>query len=114
MEKLGPAYVCGPMRNYPEFNFPLFNHVAKVWRDNGWIIVNPAENFGAVVDLDMCLYLRMDFMQLTSLCKAIILLPDWQSSKNGKVEIAIARALDLEFYDARSQTRIEAPKVIGL
>lgn len=36
-------YIAGPMSNYPGFNFDAFHATAKVLRDQGYNVVNPAE-----------------------------------------------------------------------
>lgn len=36
-------YIAGPMSNIPQFNFPLFEAVARALRADGWTIVSPHE-----------------------------------------------------------------------
>ena len=36
-------YLAGPMTGYPEDNRPRFNQLARVLRDRGFDVVNPAE-----------------------------------------------------------------------
>lgn len=36
-------YLAGPMRGFPEFNFPLFNQTAAQLRSEGHQVFNPAE-----------------------------------------------------------------------
>lgn len=38
------AYICGAMRGVPYFNFPLFDLVAKHYRNQGYFVYNPAEH----------------------------------------------------------------------
>ena len=37
------AYLAGPMRSVPEFNYPAFMAGAKLLREEGWVVFNPAE-----------------------------------------------------------------------
>lgn len=89
------VYISGPMRGYPEHNYPLFNAVAKSLRENGYEVVNPAENFDGRRDLEQSVYLRKDVAQLSTQCSAIFMLPGWQNSEGARLEYAIAKALEL-------------------
>jgi hypothetical protein len=37
------VYIAGPMRGYPNFNFPAFDAAAKRGRDLGYVVISPAE-----------------------------------------------------------------------
>ena len=36
-------YIAGPMSGLPNFNFDAFNYWAAYWRQQGWIVFNPAQ-----------------------------------------------------------------------
>ena len=108
-------YLAGPMRGVPEFNFPAFHAAAAALRAKGHHL-NPAErdierhggidiskgnatgsNDLAVTqhgfDIRAALADDMDFI-----CRhadAVVLLPNWDSSKGAKAEQATAIALGL-------------------
>ena len=105
-------YIAGPMRGYPEFNFPAFDQAAKRFRKLGWKVINPAEldrinhaheyssNFGTDFLREA---MRRDLEAICG-CNAIALLPEWEDSSGTFVELTLARFLGLEFWDARKMT----------
>lgn len=58
---------------------------------------NPAENFGGMLGLDRKEYMRQDIGHLLN-AKSIVVLPGWDGSKGAKLEVAIARELDLPVW----------------
>src|SRR5688572_8797896 len=40
---LGPIYLAGPMRGFPQWDFPAFDKYAEEWRARGWRVISPAE-----------------------------------------------------------------------
>lgn len=92
-------YVAGPMTGLPEFNFPAFNKAAEDLRKLGWHVENPAEH-GHVKGADWEDYLRYDIGRLST-CKSIFLLPGWPNSRGARLEVSIARALDMDILLAR-------------
>ena len=92
-------YLAGPMRGYPDHNYPLFNEVAAKWRALGFDVVNPAENFGGDQSLPWAMYMRQDIAQLAT-CDAIALLPGYRSSEGARRELLIAQTIGLGVFDA--------------
>lgn len=108
-------YLAGPMRGYPEFNFPAFHKVAAMLRAQGHLVFNPAERDNerhgkdiskgnatgdeAVAAKEHGFNLRVALCDdLTFICKeaeCIALLPGWMGSKGAKAEKATAEALGL-------------------
>lgn len=113
------AYLAGPMRSIPLFNFPAFNAAAAKLRSEGWIVFNPAEKDNERHGTDIsagnatgdekiaakdhgfnlreALALDLDFI-----CReadAIFMLPGWQASKGATAERATAIALGLEVIE---------------
>lgn len=114
------VYVAGPMRGYPEFNFPAFNAVSKRLRADGHDVFNPAERdierHGGVdiskgnstgceaeaakthgFDLRVALAEDMDF--ICRKADAIVMLPGWEGSKGATAERATALALGLKVLE---------------
>jgi hypothetical protein len=108
-------YVAGPMRGYPEFNFPAFNAVAAKLRAEGHEVFNPAERDNERHGTDISkgnaagceekaaqehgFNLRVALADdLEFICRhadAIALLPGWEKSKGANAERATAVALGL-------------------
>lgn len=101
-------YIAGPMTGYEDHNFPAFNAAAHRFRQAGWEVANPAENFGGRTDLPRESYLRADMIMLAQ-CDAIALLPDWERSAGATLETVLASELGLQFFDAWSGTQMEKP-----
>ncbi len=90
-------YIAGPMTGIPEHNFPAFNEAAARLREEGWFVVNPAENFGGRTDLPRHEYMRLDIKMLAD-CEAIYLLPGWERSRGAMMEYKVALELELDVY----------------
>ena len=103
-------YLGGPMRGYPEHNWPAFRAACEQLRAAGLKIispheVNPAANQDpSVANPDVYVYplkyLKTDIEAMIK-CDGLILLKGWPKSRGAKAELSIA--LDLEypvyFYD---------------
>ena len=109
-------YLAGPMRGYPEFNFPAFYAGAARLRSQGHEVFSPAERDNERHGKDIskgnatgCLdqaakehnfslreALADDLGYICRHADAIALLPGWQHSKGALAEHATAYALGLE------------------
>lgn len=97
-------YVSGPMRGMPDLNRLAFAEVAAMLAKDGWRVHNPheANDVNGFSDTELFeVYIRSDITALLNM-KAICLLPGWRSSEGARLEVAIARALGLEFFYAFS------------
>ncbi len=106
-------YIAGPMRGYPEHNFPAFNRAAERFRFAGWDVSNPVEIGEAVFgngnpDVPGGEYLRADIRAICD-CNAIALLPGWEASTGARAEVALAVSIGLAFYDAGTMVRRDPP-----
>ncbi len=118
------CYIAGPMRGYPEFNFPAFDAAAALGRSLGFEIISPAEmdrehginekgNNGADVFTEEQTreFIRRDVNILVNTLKAenadaIAVLPGWEKSTGAFGEWSIAKWAKLMFLDARTFERI--------
>lgn len=108
-------YLAGPMRGYPEFNFPAFYRYAAQLREQGHEVFSPAEkdnqrhgkdiSKGMTGDLEQlvkthgfnlreALHDDLSFICLSA--EAVALMPGWTGSKGACAEKATADALGLE------------------
>lgn len=83
------AYLTGPMTGYEESNHPTFNKVAKVLRDAGIDIYNPAENYDGAQNRTRAEYMAIDIPAVCN-AEAVIVLPGWSESGGSNIEILTA------------------------
>ena len=116
-EKPKVIYLAGPMRGYPEFNFPTFHAVAWALRQSGHEVFNPAEKdierHGGVdiskgnkhgsleqaqdehhFSLRAALAQDLDF--ICHKADTVVLLPGWETSNGSMAEHRTAVALKSE------------------
>lgn len=101
-------YLSGPMTGIPEYNYPMFELVAKELRAKGYIIVTPTEvgtnqeaRLGADrFSLSYQEYIKSNIIALLD-CNAIILLPGWRDSTGAKLELHIAQTMNMRVWNLR-------------
>jgi hypothetical protein len=107
-------YLAGPMRGYPDFNFPAFHEAAARLRGEGHEVFSPAENdikrhgdnFAKgtngdheeinKVGFNLRVALGEDLAWICAEAEGIALLPGWERSKGATAEHATAVALGLK------------------
>lgn len=112
-------YVAGPMRGYPEFNFPAFASATKALRSQGHEVFNPAERDNEKHGTDISKgnehgdekmaaaqhgfnlreALGADCGWICANAEAIVLLPGWEESKGAVAESALGTALGLQIFE---------------
>jgi len=94
------------MTGLPEYNYPAFNHAAKVAREmladaelaNSYeLVFNPAESFGGDTTKARETYFVEDMLALAR-SERIILLPGWEKSAGARLEVAAAKEMGLGFH----------------
>ena len=90
------VYVSGPMSGLPNFNYPAFHAAAKLLRDRGHDVVNPAELNSTTDAYAVCI--MRDIEELLT-CEAIVRLPGWKRSRGALLENKIAMALRMEIVE---------------
>jgi hypothetical protein len=93
------VYVAGPMRGKVDHNYPTFHAVTENLRRQGFIVKNPAENFDGDQSHELSEYMELD-LQMVMDTEGIVLLPGWRDSELGRIEAAMAKALEHKFYEA--------------
>ena len=95
-------YVAGPMTNYVDLNFPAFHAESARLRALGFDVVNPAEiNMDPTTPWAKCM--RDDIKELVT-CDAIVLLPNWKTSRGATLEHHIAERLEMDVHLAGELT----------
>jgi hypothetical protein len=109
------CYLAGPMRGYPDFNFPAFDEATARLRAVGWEVVNPAEvdrarygqdfnlsetgDLADIPDFDLAEALLADLTIIAREVDCIVLLPGWEESKGTITETSLATALGKPVYE---------------
>ena len=101
MNETKRIYIAGPMTGHADHNFPAFHAAAERFRQAGWQVVNPADNFDGRTDLPRETYLRADVALLVN-SNAIALLPGWEESVGAKMEYLLARAFGMKVFDTET------------
>jgi hypothetical protein len=115
-------YVAGPMSYRPQFNFPLFDWVTAVLREQGHTVISPAELDSAEVrghamasldgapgayeaanDKTWGDFLSRDVKIIADEITGVVLLPEWFSSRGAKLEAFVALLCEREFYQYRPE-----------
>jgi hypothetical protein len=105
------------MRGIKDFNFPAFHEAAKVMREKGHTVFNPAERdikqHGEGIEksptgnlktaekkgFNLREALAADLKWVCLKADVVCLLPGWESSKGARAERATAEALGLEIWE---------------
>lgn len=93
-------YISGGMRNYPDLNYPLFDKATELWRNKGFAVLNPAENFDGRKDIPYETCIKKDIEQLETECDSIALLPGWEASEGARKELGVALSRSYKVFDA--------------
>lgn len=97
------VFIAGPMRGYEKYNFPKFDRIEKILKNNGVECVNPgriSRKFKEKdVNSDIAVYNEMVRLQQEAerTCNAILLLDGWQWSKGAQLEVKTAAELGMQF-----------------
>ena len=119
MEKRKPTiYVAGPMRGHHDYNYPAFDRQARILKQQGWMVINPADmdREKEQPDADPLEFdptksygdsefmrgtLKRDLVAICDKCTAIYMMSGWESSRGAQTEWHLAKALGIEiFYEA--------------
>lgn len=110
-DRRATCYLAGPMRGYPEYNFPAFHAGAAELRAAGWTVFSPAERDEADPNVDLeseavkqglevnglAYYMQFD---LPAVCNsdAVFLLPGWEASVGARLEVRVALAVEKRVF----------------
>ncbi len=91
------VYLSGPMRGVEAYNFPAFNEAAATLRLEGYAVLNPAENYGAVDHLPREIYMRLDYAHVLQ-ADELWVLPSWSESEGARAEVLVAMDCGIPIY----------------
>jgi glycosyltransferase involved in cell wall biosynthesis len=87
-------YLSGPMTGLPDYNRPAFERVAEELRAQGKSVFNPGDIGPKENIMPRAWYMRKDLDALMR-SDSVYLLPGWETSEGAKLEVAIAKELEL-------------------
>jgi len=98
-------YLAGPMRGYPDFNFPAFDAAAARLRAAGYDVFSPADHDRdlcaatgrTVADLSVRECMAADTAWICACADGIAVLTGWDKSLGANAEVALARAIGIPF-----------------
>lgn len=106
------AYVAGPMRGYPLYNFTAFFAAAMWLREQGFSVLNPAEHDMArgfdpskgldeqTNDFSLHEAFQWDLKSVAE-ADAIVLLDDWSESRGACTELAAAISMGKRVFELK-------------
>ena len=93
------AYLAGPMRGYPDFNYPAFNQVTATLKDMGYRVFNPADPRNHPPTFTTSTpareFMSIDLAFICDMADLVIMMPGWETSLGACAEHATARACGL-------------------
>lgn len=93
------VYLSGPMTGLPDFNRPAFHAAAAALREQGHVVINPAEvDLGP--DATWADYMRIHLAEIARRVTQVFVLPGWESSRGAQLEVHVARSLGLPVVPA--------------
>ena len=87
------VYIAGPMTGLPECNYPAFHCAARILRNVGFAVENPAER-PAPEPPTWLNWMRQAIPQMLT-CDAVVLLPGWTTSRGANAELSLAHHLGM-------------------
>jgi hypothetical protein len=120
----------------PQFNFPLFDRVTATLRKQGYDVISPAEldtpevrghamaspdgepgAYEAANDQTWADFLSRDVKIIADTVDAVVLLPQWVTSRGARLEAFVGLLCDHDFYlwdeDAEAIVPVEKEYVAG-
>lgn len=106
--RFGTAYLSGPMTGYPGHNYAAFNGAAASLRGIGFVVLNPAENFGGRLcrNANREDYMLIDIHHVLQ-ATVVVVLPGWAQSRGARTEVQVAFEVGIPVYDFEMGARIE-------
>lgn len=102
------VYLSGPMTGLPDFNRPAFHAAAAALREQGHVVINPAEvDLGP--DATWVDYMRVHLAEIARRVTRVFVLPGWESSRGAQLEVHVARSLGLPVVPAPAPEDPDVP-----
>lgn len=112
----GTIYISGPMRGFPDFNFPAFDKARDFYLDAGFSVISPADVERAIDGPDahalpenpkQHAYAARDIVAIFYFADHVVVLPGWEKSTGARAEVALAHWLKVPVQEFQTGNRIE-------
>jgi hypothetical protein len=112
-------YVSGPMRGYPEDNFPAFHEATATLREEGHDVTCPAETSQRLADetargldeITFAEYMRTYDYPAVVTADAVVVLPGWKASIGARLEVMCAHVCGIPVIKYESRNVVPPPAV---
>ena len=95
------------MTGIENHNFPTFHEITKIWREDEYAVISPAEMSGwPEKTLPWVDHMNRDIRLLLE-CDIILLLPGWCKSKGALWEVCCALKKNIPIFDAISKKQFD-------
>lgn len=95
-------YLSGPMMDMPDMNVPAFMEAAERLRSLGHMVINPAEIVPESSDTTWISFMKADLAVMLHSADTVAVLPGWKHSKEARIEVFLATALEMSILDAET------------
>ncbi len=96
-----PIYISGPMTGLLDYNRGAFRDVATKLREQGCVVLHPAEIDGDE-DWTWEQWMR-EAIKMLLFARSVVLLPGWRASQGASLEYEIAVHLGMEIEEWRME-----------
>lgn len=109
------VYISGPITGLPNKNKEAFDSLGCKLRELGFEVLNPFDLDYPGFNSEGCWfkYMQRDLAQLVY-CNAVCLLPGWEESKGARLEVTIAKQLNMPVFRLQEDMLVEEPVAIDI
>lgn len=94
---LHTIYIAGPMQGYKNYNKEAFFKAEEKLKSNGYEVLNPHQLAPYASNGNWASYLKEDILWMLT-ADGVFALDNWEHSKGARVEIALARDLEIPVF----------------
>lgn len=92
------VYLSGQMSGLDGYNFAEFDRYAALLREQGYVVISPAETAGGVDHLPRQWYFRFDFAVIATV-DFVFVMPNWTKSAGARAEVIMANEMGIPIFE---------------
>lgn len=93
-------YLCGPITGIPNGNRYAFDKAERYYTNRGHHVINPHSYADSMPDVPEYKIIREELAGIVCNVDMLALLPGWQNSRFGLIEVAVALATGIHIINA--------------